>query len=62
MMAELSLAIAPFGFEMSAVHVWSRHNATCDWLSRAALEETVLDVLRQAVRAKDKRPEWAALA
>ena len=61
-MVELALAIAPFGFEMSTVHVWSRHNTTIDWLSRAALEEIVLDVLKQAVRATDKRLEWAVRA
>ena len=34
LMAELALTIAPFGFEMSTIHVWSKQNDVCDSLSR----------------------------
>ena len=33
-MAELALAVAPHGLEMTALHIWSEWNSVCDDLSR----------------------------
>ena len=61
LMGELALTVAPFGFELSTIHAGSMHNETCDWLSRAELNEAVLEQLSAAVRSKDKRPVWSVL-
>ena len=61
LIAELALVVAPFGFELSTIHAWPRHNETCDWLSRAEIDEAVPVQLRAASRSRDKRPSWAVL-
>ena len=60
--AEVALAVAPFGFEISTVHVWSMHNETCDWVSIAVVNEPVPEVLSHATKSTDRRPAWAVLA
>ena len=54
-MAELALAIAPYGFETASVHVWSRHNEICDDLSRDVLSASTVAALKSSVLALDKR-------
>ena len=61
LMAELAPVVAPFGFELSTIHAWSMHNVSCDWLSRAEVDEIVPVQLRAASRSMDKRPRWAVL-
>jgi hypothetical protein len=60
-MAELALAIAPFGFETSTVHVWSCHNDVCDQLSRAEADSSVPASLVNAGLTPDRRPAFAVL-
>ena len=61
MMAKLALVVAPYGFELSTIHAWSIHNATCDELSRAKANDVVPEHLQTAVRSRDRRPVWAVL-
>ena len=62
LMAELALSIAPYGFEISTAHVWSKQNDMCGKLSRLALDARILDTLSHAVRSNDERPVWAVLS
>ena len=61
-MAELALIVAPFGFEMSTTHVWSKQNDVCDRLSRLERRDVLPDVLKQATRSKDERRSWPFLS
>ena len=61
LMAELALRVAPCGFELSAVHIWSSWNDVCDELSRNGRKASQRDELRAATASRDTRPRWLFL-
>ena len=58
LMAELALHIAPLGFFLAAIHVWSEQNATCDALSRDHVSADALPRLLHSTRSTERGCEW----
>ena len=61
-MAELALHVAPLGFSIATVHVWSEHNATCDALSREHISADSLPCLAQSTRSAEGNRDWRYLS
>ena len=61
-MAELALLIAPLGYSLSTIHVWSEYNATCDARSREHFGADALPCLSRSTRSKELVREWRYLS
>ena len=61
-MAELALQVAPLGFVITAIHTWSKSNATCDALSREHGAADQLPTLAGSRRSRDVTGSWRYLS
>ena len=53
-MAELALILAPMGYDLGAVHLWTQRNSTCDDLSRVAEGKAIPPALKDTKRCQKK--------